>query len=77
MKRKRGVGAHKVGLQRLRGYIDSRLNRRPLAVRGFARRGGTDLAVELLESPLFQTGAAVNDRLRRPPRGGAPLRARH
>jgi hypothetical protein len=35
-----------------------------------ARRGGasgTDLAVELLESPLIQTGEAVND---------APLRAR-
>ena len=38
------------------------------------RPDGTHLAVELLESPLFQTAAAVKDRLRRPPCGGAPER---
>ena len=34
--------------------------------------GGTRLAVELLQSPFFQTAAAVKDRLRRSPCGGAP-----
>jgi len=54
------------------GYGDNLLAPWLRSVRGVARPSGTDLAVELLESALLQTGEAVNDRLRRPPRGGAP-----